>query len=253
MENAMPTRDEILAQLTAAGAFALVEDSSQGYPLRVYQNAPASLREVLISTRQHGDRPFLIYEDEVLTYRQHYEQVAALAAGLRAAGVGKGDRVAIGMRNYPEWSLSWWACQAIGAIAVALNAWWTGPELAFALRDSAPAALLIDGERLERLASLAPDLDLKLLLVARRGGAAGPGDDFADAVARPLSQLPDADIAPQDLATILYTSGTTGNPKGAMATHRNHVTNLMNTLLSGAVARTVAGLPPPEADAPQPG
>ena len=130
----MPTRDEIVAQLTASGPFELAEDAALGYPLRVFKNAPASLRDVLISTSQFGERPFLIYEDEVLTYRQHFEQVAALAARLRAAGVVKGDRVAIGMRNYPEWSLSWWACQAIGAVAVALNAWWTGPEMTFALR-----------------------------------------------------------------------------------------------------------------------
>ncbi|HXQ46554.1 MAG TPA: class I adenylate-forming enzyme family protein, partial [Caulobacteraceae bacterium] len=134
----MPTRDEIVRDLTATGPFELVEDASQGYPLRVYKNAPASLREVLISTRRFGERPFLIYEDDVLTYGQHFEQVAALAAHLRAGGVGKGDRVAIGMRNYPEWSVSWWAYHAIGAIAVALNAWWTGPEMVFALKDSAP-------------------------------------------------------------------------------------------------------------------
>ena len=197
----------------------LTEDASLGYPLRIYRNAPASLREVLTSTLGHGDRTFLIYEDETLTYREHYGKVAALARRLLDAGVVKGDRVAIGMRNYPEWSIGWWACQAIGAIAVALNAWWTGPELAFALQDATPAALLIDGERLERLAALIPQLDLKLVLVARRGGSAGGGEDFADAVASPLAELPAADVGPDDLATILYTSGTTGNPKGAMATH----------------------------------
>ncbi len=250
----MPTRDEIVRDLTATGPFELVEDASQGYPLRVYKNAPASLREVLISTRRFGERPFLIYEDEVTTYGQHFEQVAALAARLRAAGVGKGDRVAIGMRNYPEWSISWWACHAIGAIAVALNAWWTGPEMVFALKDSAPAAVLVDGERLERLEPLLADLDIKLLLVARRGGAGSAGEDFAAAIAEPRSELPEADIEPNDLATILYTSGTTGNPKGAMATHRNHVTNLMNSLLGGAVARAAAGLTaPPDPNAPQPG
>jgi long-chain acyl-CoA synthetase len=250
----MPSREEAIAALTASGPFELAEDASQGYPLRLYRNAPASLREVLESTRGHGDRPFLIYEDETLSYAAHYHQVAALAGRLLSAGVGKGDRVAIGMRNYPEWSISWWACQAIGAVAVALNAWWTGPELAFALSDATPAALLIDGERLERLASLIPGLELKLLLVTRRGGAPQGGDDFAEAVARPLAALPDAEVGPADLATILYTSGTTGNPKGAMATHRNHVTNLMNTLLGGAVARTLAGLPQgPDPDAPQPG
>ncbi len=250
----MPTRDEIVAQLTASGPLELTEDASAGYPLRVFKNAPASLRDVLISTRQFGERPFLIYEDEVLTYRQHFEQVAALAARLRAAGVGKGDRVAIGMRNYPEWSVSWWACQAIGAIAVALNAWWTGPEMAFALKDSAPAALLVDGERLERLESLLPELSFKLLLVARRGGAGAAGEDFASAVSNPLPALPDANVGPHDLATILYTSGTTGIPKGAMASHRNHVTNLMHALLGGATARALAGLTtPPDPNAPQPG
>jgi len=250
----MPSREEFIASLTASGPLELMQDASQGYPIRVYRNAPASLREVLRATLGHGDRTFLIYEDETLTYREHYGKVAALAQRLLDAGVGKGDRVAIGMRNYPEWSISWWACQAIGAIAVALNAWWTGPELAFALRDATPAALLIDGERLERVASLIPELALKLVLVARRGGAAGGGEAFEDAVASPLTELPAADVGPADLATILYTSGTTGNPKGAMATHRNHVTNLMNTMLGGAVARAVAGLPAAaDPGAPQPG
>ena len=250
----MPSRDEIIADLTASGPFELTADDAQGWPIRVYRHAPPSLREVLKSTLQHGERPFLIYEDETLSFAEHYDKVAALARHLRAAGVAKGDRVAIGMRNYPEWSVSWWACQAIGAVAVALNAWWTGAELAFALQDSAPAALLIDGERLERLRELIPELGLRTVLVARRGGAGAGGDDFAEAVARPPTDLPDADIGPLDLATILYTSGTTGNPKGAMATHRNHVTNLMNTLLGGMVARVAAGLSTaPDPSLPQPG
>ena len=250
----MQSREEIIAAFTASGPLELMQDTSLGYPMRLYRNAPGSLREVLKSTLNHSDRTFLIYEDETLSYREHYGKVAALAQRLLDAGVGKGDRVAIGMRNYPEWSISWWACQAIGAIAVALNAWWTGPELAFALRDATPAALLIDGERLERVASLIPELGLKLVLVARRGGAGSGGEAFEDAVASPLAELPDAEVGPSDLATILYTSGTTGNPKGAMATHRNHVTNLMNTLLGGAVARAVAGMPATaDPGAPQPG
>jgi acyl-CoA synthetase (AMP-forming)/AMP-acid ligase II len=166
--------------------------------------------------------------------------------------VAKGDRVAIGMRNYPEWSVSFWACQAIGAIAVALNAWWTSAELGFALRDSQPAALLIDGERLERMRPLLDELGLKAVVVARRGGEAG-GLDFAELTAAPAEALPDVDIAATVLATILYTSGTTGNPKGAMATQRNHVTNIMNSLLAGAVARRMAGLPDPDPAGPQPG
>lgn len=249
----MPTRQEALAVLTATGPFELIEDTSAGYPIRVYRAAPASFREVLIGTRMHGERPFLIYGDEVLTYAGHFEKVAALAQALTAAGVVKGDRVALGMRNYPEWSVAFWACQAIGAVVVALNAWWTGRELEFALADSEPAALLIDGERLERLRPLLGTYAPEAVIVARRGGAGAGGTDFEAAIAGRSAELPPADIRPDDLATILYTSGTTGLPKGAMATQRNHATNLMNSMAGGAAARMVAGLGEPDPNAPQPG
>ncbi|MBN9532491.1 MAG: acyl--CoA ligase [Alphaproteobacteria bacterium] len=237
----MPTRSEVIARLTAGGAFELVEDHSPGYPLKIYRNGPKSMREVLQSTRVFDDRTFLIYGDQEITFREHFEQAAALAHFLRGAGVGKGDRVAIGMRNYPEWVISFWACQAIGAVVVALNAWWTGAELTYALEDSAPMAMLIDGERLARLSTLIGGMNLKALVVARRNGA-GPGrTDFAEAVAKRTAELPAADIGPSDYCTILYTSGTTGRPKGAVATQQNHITNYMNTLLSGAVARGLMG------------
>jgi len=249
----MPTREEVIERLTKEGAFELITDTSLGYPIKVYRNAPPSLRTVLEGTRAFDDRTFLIYGDETLTFKQHFDRVASLAHFLRGTGVQKGDRVAIGMRNYPEWMISFWAVQAIGAIAVAINAWWTGAEIAFALEDSTPAALLIDGERLERLAPLLPGMKLKTIVVARRDGQGGAGIDFAMASGRPADGLPTVDIAPNDYATILYTSGTTGKPKGAVATHRNHVTNIMNTLLGGAIARGMLGdFGPPPADAPQP-
>jgi long-chain acyl-CoA synthetase len=247
------SRADVVRALTSSGPFELTEDASAGYPIRVYANAPGSLREFFLTTRAFGDRPFLIYGEEILTFAEHFGKVAALARELIRMGVQKGDRVAIGMRNYPEWSISFWACQAIGAVVVALNAWWTSAELAFALEDSQASVLLIDGERLERVRPLLGRLDLKGVAVVRRGEAGEGGVDFAELVKSPAEALPDADVGPNDLATILYTSGTTGNPKGAMATQRNHVTNIMNTLLSGAVARTMAGLPEPGPDAPQPG
>ena len=237
----MPTRSEVIARLTAGGAFELVEDHSPGYPLKIYRNGPKSMREVLQSTRVFDDRTFLIYGDEEITFREHFEQAAALAHFLRGAGVGKGDRVAIGMRNYPEWVIGFWACQAIGAVVVALNAWWTGAELTYALEDSAPMAMLIDGERLARLSTLIGGMNLKALVVARRNGAGPGGTDFAEAVAKRTAELPAAEIGPSDYCTILYTSGTTGRPKGAVATQQNHITNYMNTLLSGAAARGLMG------------
>jgi long-chain acyl-CoA synthetase len=247
----MATREEIVAELTGPGGlYEFGIDESQGWPIRVFKTGPASLRDLLIETRANGDRPFLIYGDEVLSYEDHFRKVAGLANALLERGVRKGDTVAIGMRNYPEWSIAWWACHAIGAIAVSLNAWWTGAELAFALQDSAPAALLIDGERLERLVDVMADGDFKVVGVARRGGAGAGGTEFADLVGAGADQLPEADVGPNDLSTILYTSGTTGNPKGAMATHRNHITNLMNSRLAGGVARVMMGLP---AAVPPPG
>ena len=249
----MPTREEVIERLTKEGPFELTTDTSLGYPIKVYRNAPPSLRSVLEGTRAFDDRTFLIYGDETLTFKQHFDRVASLANFLSETGVQKGDRIAIGMRNYPEWMISFWAVQAIGGIAVAINAWWTGPEIAFALEDSTPAALLIDGERLERLLPLLPGMKLKTIVVARREGQGGVGIDFAMASGRPADGLPAVEIAPNDYATILYTSGTTGKPKGAVATHRNHVTNIMNTLLGGAVARGLLGdFGPPPAGAPQP-
>jgi long-chain acyl-CoA synthetase len=239
----MPTRDEIIAKLTASGQFELTEDASAGYPIRVYKNAPRSLREVFQSTRQYAERTFTVYGDETLTYAEVHAKVASLAHYLAAHGIGRGDRVAIGMRNYPEFIISFWACQAIGAVVVALNAWWTTSELAYALEDSSPKALLIDGERLERIAPLLSGMGDPLIVVARRDGGPAGGVEFAEATAEPAADLPAVEVEPGDLATILYTSGTTGRPKGAVATQRNHVTNMMNTLLAGAVARVMLEVP----------
>lgn len=249
----MTSRREMAEQLTRQGAFELVTDETLGYPRRVYRHAPANMRGILESTRQFDDRVFVVYEDEETTYCQHYERVTALAHHLIAEGIGKGDRVAIGMRNYPEWIISFWACQAIGAVAVAINAWWTGAEITFAIEDSGVSALLIDGERLERLVPLVDLSQFRCVVVARRGNALTGGADFAEAITKP-APLPDIDIGPEDPATILYTSGTTGKPKGAVATQRNHITNFMNTLLGGAVARGLAGdfSTPSPTDGPQP-
>ncbi len=239
----MPTRDEIIAELTASGQFELVEDRSAGYPVRVYKNAPTALRDVFLSTRTYAERTFTVYGAETLTFAEVHAKAASLAHYLADKGVKKGDRVAIGMRNYPEWIISFWACQAIGAVVVALNAWWTTAELAYALEDSRPSALLIDGERLERIMPLLATLGGPEIIVARRDGGPAGGVDFADAAAKPALELPDVQVAAGDLATILYTSGTTGKPKGAVATQRNHVTNMMNTLLAGTVARVMLGVP----------
>ena len=146
----MPSRAEIIVELTAGGPFELKLDQSAGYPQRLYQHAPASLREVLIASAAHGDRPFLIWGEEVVSFAEHATRVSALARFLLARGVAKGDRVAVGMRNYPEWLLIYWACVASGIAAVGMNAWWVAEEMAYAIEDSEPKVLFGDAERLER-------------------------------------------------------------------------------------------------------
>lgn len=237
--------------------FQLGEREVSAIPMRVYLNAPRSLRSLLESTASFGDREFLVYEDERWTYAEHFRIVAGLAQRWAAQGVGKGDRVAIAMRNYPEWVMSFWAAQALGAIVVPLNAWSTGPDLAYVIQDCRPKILVADGERMASLVGQLPGLDLERIVAVRAHRSPGRADGRVATWEDELSALdsaaalPHVDIAPDDDATILYTSGTTGAPKGAIGTHRNHITNLRNTELSGAIQLAIAGVSPP-ANRPQP-
>jgi long-chain acyl-CoA synthetase len=188
-----------------------------------------------------------VYDDERWTYRDLHRKARALAHLLHDRGIRKGDRVGIGMRNYPEWVLAFWACQSIGAVAVTLNAWWTGDELNYAFEDSAARAAVLDGERVERIAPYLDTLPLEVVLGVRDAEGSPHAESLDDALRPYLDRnaLPDVDIDPDDYSTIMYTSGTTGRPKGALATHRNHVTNLTNSFLGGAVAGRLAGVAPP--------
>lgn len=143
------TLDEARAVLTAPGErFEIEEVVIRGVPTRVWKNAPPSLALLIqYSLAMHADRVFSIYEDERVTYAANFRAVTALAHKLVEMGVGKGDRVALAMRNLPEWPVVFFAATSIGAIIVPLNAWWTGGELDYGLRDSGAKVLFVDGER----------------------------------------------------------------------------------------------------------
>gem|GEM_PF-13725 len=251
---AMPTRDEALALLTAPGSpFEIAEQEVHGQRIRVYPNAPATLREVWEATAAHGEATYLVYEDERTSYAEAHAAVRVLAAALADGGVGRGDRVAIGMRNYPEWVLAFWACQSLGAVVVSLNAWWTGAELEYGLNDSGAAALVVDGERYDRLrGDVLSRTGVRLVVVARADGPLEQGHlAWTDVLAAAdPGRLPDVEIGRDDDSTILYTSGTTGEPKGAVGSHRNHVTNITNTILNGALNAVMASGPDAPAAAP---
>jgi long-chain acyl-CoA synthetase len=230
---------EVHALLTAPGSpFEMDEVEVRGVPLRVWKSAPPSLRAVLESSRERGDELFLVYEDERISFARHFALVATLARRMvEDLGVRKGDRVAIAMRNFPEWSIAFWAATAAGGVAVPLNAWWTAAELEYGLNDSGARVLFCDAERHDRLAPSLTSLGLDAVVVAKPTGALAPeARSFEDVVGEvdAAAELPDVPLEPEDDATIFYTSGTTGFPKGALGTHRNICGNLVSLAFGNA-------------------
>src|SRR3954449_147148 len=171
--------------LTAQGQiFEVGEETVRGIPMKVWKNAPPSLRAVLEMSRGHGDKTFLVYEDERMTFEEHFRAAAHLATKLvNDYGVKKGDRVAIAMRNFPEWPVAFWAAAVAGAVVVPLNAWWTGEELAYGLADSGSTVLFADAEREERLRDNWGELgSLGAFIVARSDGNVQEGHEAYEAV-----------------------------------------------------------------------
>jgi long-chain acyl-CoA synthetase len=224
---------EASAMLTAQGApFEIEHVAVRGQNLRAYKNAPADLRTFFLASAAFDDAEYLIFENDRITYAEAHAQVGAFAAWLVAQGVRHGDRVAIAMRNYPEWLLAYWACASIGVAAVGFNAWWVNEEMAYAIADSQPKVIVCDEERFARLA---PEHIRSCKIVLVRAPTAPTGAvSWAETIAS-RAPLPDATIDPDDDACIFYTSGTTGHPKGAQLTHRGCINNLMSVLFSGAV------------------
>ncbi len=243
-------------RLTAPGGkFEMETVTIGGVATRVWKNAPPSLRYLIEAARGHGERVFTIYEDERVTYEATWRAVTTLAAHLRTLGIGPGDRVALAMRNLPEWPVAFFAATAIGAVMVPLNAWWTGAEMAYGLADSGARVLITDDERHHRLEDIyatIPSLEQVLVsrAVAPLTGIAAPLEGVIGTSSHwatlPDQPLPDAVIAPDDDATIFYTSGTTGAPKGALGTHRNMMSNILTGGYSGARSALRRGEMPPE-------
>ena len=140
------------AALTRPGSpFETQERDIRGVRTRVWKNAPPTMRELFLLARSHGSKTFVVYDDERVSYEAFGRAALAIAAALQQAGVKKGDRVAIAMRNLPEWPAAFFGCLLAGGVATPLNAWWTGPELQYGLNDSGAKIAFVDRERLERL------------------------------------------------------------------------------------------------------
>jgi long-chain acyl-CoA synthetase len=212
----MPTRAEAIQTLTAPGGmFEIGEADVLGERLRVYANAPASLRDVWASTAVHAANTFFVYAGERTTYAEAHAKVRQLATHLLDSGIAKGDRVAIAMRNCPSWIVSYMAIVKAGGIATLLNGWWEPAEMEQAIRLSAPTLIIADPPRAKRIAERCSDCTILSIPIDL------PIDDAMVDLLHDRDEnsvLPEMD--PEDDATILFTSGSTGDSKGALSTHR---------------------------------
>ena len=212
---------EAIAVVSAPGQpFEVVEATISGARQRAFKNAPATMKEFFDLARGVEDT-FLVYEDEEWTFEGVMAEVDALADALvRHYGVAPGDRVGIAMRNLPEWVISFAAILSIGAVSVSLNAWWVEDEIAFALGDATPRVVIADAERVER--ALEPARRAGVALLGVRLGDVDPStgvERWEDVLVRGAA-MPEVALSGEMDATILYTSGTTGFPKGAVSTHQ---------------------------------
>ena len=236
--------DAVAAVTAPGGRFETEEVEIRGSTVTVFKNAPPSLREIVASTALRGDDVFLVYEDERWTFTRFSDTVNALATALiEHYGVTKGDRVAIGMRNYPEWVVSFSAITSIGAVSVSLNAWWTEDELDYALADCGAKVLIADRERVDRSAKTCARLGIAVLAVRAPETSVDQWDDVVAPLAESRVPMPDVVVDPDDDATILYTSGTTGDPKGAVSTHRAVVQALLGFGCRSAIDRARKAAP----------
>ncbi|MEO2166632.1 MAG: class I adenylate-forming enzyme family protein [bacterium] len=242
------TYEESIAQVIAAGSpFEIEGMEIDGESYKVFKHTPLNLRVLFDSARLRGDAEFLVYEDERWSFAATMKYVDAMGALLvEKYGVQKGDRVAIAMRNYPEWITVFAAITSVGGIAVLLNAWWTPDELEYGLSDSGAKVLVCDEERMQRAAAAVSQLGVAGVVVRCASPDAGfdrveDGLDLGQA-------LPEVEIEPGDDATILYTSGTTGNPKGAVSTHRAVLSALMAFGCGATAAKVRKG---PQGAAPE--
>jgi long-chain acyl-CoA synthetase len=195
----------------------VVVDSSGPYPVRVYRQRRSLIPDLLLDCRRWADRECLVQGQLRLTFAEHEAAVERVAAELAARGVRPGDPVLLYAANSIAWVVTYWAVLRLGAIAVLGNGWWTSSEVAGAIGTVTPSLIFTDQRLVERLpAGMATVTEAELLDVLTAEG--------------PAPELPEPAGAEIDPAVVIFTSGTTGAPKGAMLPHRAVIANLHNLM-----------------------
>jgi len=245
---------ESIDEVTGPGSWFELEDGVvNGVPMKVFKNAPKALRDVFNPSRE-SDATYMVYEDEEWSYKKTHQEADALAYALvHTYGIKPGDRVGISMRNLPEWVVSFTAITGIGAVSVSMNSWWTEEELEFSLKDVGLSVLIVDSERIERATGPCERNGTKMITV-REGNVPIPAvaKRWEDVVVRG-GVMPFVEITTDMDAIILFTSGTTGFPKGAVSTHQAVANSMMAfSARASANGKRVEGLAQEKKDSPFP-
>lgn len=198
----------------------------------MYVKSPPTLREAASSIADHGGRIALDGNGGTVTYRQLWSQIVGCAHWLVAQGVQHGDRVALVARNHVASPAVFWACQTVGAVYVPFSPHWTPDEVAYALTNSEPKVVFAETDTAAKLPASSTE---GLVLIDGPGAGRMHGWDEVASYDR-SAVLPDVEVSLSDLATIVYTSGTTGRPKGVVHTHLNHAVAIRNAALTSAAA-----------------
>ncbi|KAF9012333.1 hypothetical protein BDQ17DRAFT_1343710 [Cyathus striatus] len=253
--------------LSAPGSIHELETALvDGRLYRVYKNLWPSLREFWLSAaKQYAQHTYIVFEGRRLTYQQVHERAVKVAALFsRVYGIQKGDRVGICSRNCPEYLIVFWACHLIGAVSVLANAWLPLEPLHHCLSHTGCKLIILDTERADLLEALVPKLTEEtgtlafFVLDSNDGTRQWSGmvsfqdviDQYPDTEAREVLRNPPI-VVPEDNATIIFTSGTTGLPKGVLSTQRQFLTNVLNVLVGSRRASLRRG--EDYADAPSSG
>jgi long-chain acyl-CoA synthetase len=241
IEEIRKTREEITG---SGGFFELVNKEIDGHTFKVFKHAPASSIDIIQNSRGHGDAEWMVYEGRRYSFNSFFEEVDACAAALQNLGIAAGDRIAIAMRNNPEWSIAFSAAMLIGAVVVPVNSWGKKEELSYAITDSGSRMLICDAPRLRLLDDGLDELAIDIIVVPDdREHASGERlqvwEKFVETGRGLKYKVAESD--PLDLCLILYTSGSTGSPKGVAHRHIAVTQSVFNMMYLGMLVMSLEG------------
>jgi long-chain acyl-CoA synthetase len=216
-----------------------------GQELSVFAHVPTNLGELYTLGLEFGDKTFLVYQQERFSFAESLDLALRMARVLKEKyEIQLGDRVAICARNSPEWCMAYMAITLIGAIAVPMNSWWKSPELKYGLSDSDTKLIFLDPARLDLVQPFLDSLDVQIVMFKPEVESAFPEFYELARSVEPLSQdeRNEIEVVPEDKASIMYTSGSTGMPKGVLSTHRN----IINALYTWKFVKEITEILRPE-------